>query len=368
MTVVAQANSTVAAIRQKVRRLTASSSESALSTQIIDEAINTFYNQDFPYAIKLDQTRSVYEFFTQPYIDKYPLDVNYNQAIRAPVYVDGIPGYFFKDRIDYFKMWPKFPTLYRPINGDGVTTVFNFTIQGPFLRGEVTLGGTDVSGSGIAISDDGQGNLYLQTPNPVVSVPAYGAVYTTPPLPPTDPLVGLPIPGMKNLNTLNPGLNSSTLLGTVNYVTGQFSFDTALGNVTFAAGNVPNLFVSQYQARRPYSLLFWNNEFTIRPIPKLVHKVTVESYLTPVQFMLSTDSPILNQWWQYLSYGAAMEILRERQDMEGVENLMEGFKRQEALVLERQGCEEIGQRNQTIMSGNIQQQGWNQSWGLGGWY
>jgi len=361
MSAVAPANSTVAAIRQKVRRLTASSSESALSTQIIDEAINTFYNQDFPYAIKIDQTRSVYEFFTQPFIDKYPLDVNYNQAMRMPVYVDGILGYFFKDRNDFFNMWPKFPTLYRPINGDGVTTVFNFTIQGPFLRGEVTLGGTDVTGVGIAISDDGNGNLYLQVPNPVVSVPAYGATYQPP-----SPLAGQPIPGMKNLNTLNPGLNQPTLLGTVNYVTVQFSFDTALGNFTFAAGDVPNLFVSQYQTGRPYSLLFWNNEFTIRPVPRLVHKITVESYLTPVQFMLSTDNPTLKQWWQYLAYGASMEILRERQHMEGVENLMEGFKRQEGLVLERQGCEEIGQRNQTIMSGNIQQQGWNQ-WGMGGW-
>ena len=362
MTAVAPSNSTVAAIRQKVRRLTASSSESALSTAIIDEAINTFYNQDFPYAIKIDQTRSVYEFFTQPYIDRYPLDVNYNQSIRGPLYVDGIPGYFFKERASFFTMWTMFPTKYTPINGDGVTTAFSFTIQGPFLRGEVTLGGTDVSGSGVAISDDGLGNLYLQTPNPVISVPAYGATYQPP-----SPLAGQPIPGLKNLNTLNPGLNQPTYLGSVNYVTGAFAFDTALGNVIFAAGDQPNLFVSQYQTGRPQSMLFWNNELVIRPIPKLVHKITVETYLTPVQFMLSTDSPILNQWWQYLSYGSAIEILRERQDMEGVENLMEGFKRQEDLVLERQGCEEIGQRNQTIMSANVQQQGWNQNWG-GSWY
>jgi hypothetical protein len=69
------------------------------------------------------------------------------------------------------------------------------------------------------------------------------------------------------------------------------------------------------------------------------------------------------QWWQYISYGVALEISRERQDQESIETLMEGFKRQEAMVLERQGIEEIGQRNTTIFSATIQGQGWNNSWG-----
>ena len=60
-----------------------------------------------------------------------------------------------------------------------------------------------------------------------------------------------------------------------------------------------------------------------------------------------------------------MEILRERQDIEGVENLREGFMRQEALVLERQGIEEINQRNSTIFSSTVQGQGWNNGFGQG---
>ena len=43
--------------------------------------------------------------------------------------------------------------------------------------------------------------------------------------------------------------------------------------------------------------------------------------------MMTTDHPILNQWVQYIAYGVACEILRQRQDMDGVANLMEGFKR-----------------------------------------
>jgi hypothetical protein len=101
---VLQADSTLAAIKKKVRRLTASASASALSEDDLERAINTFYSQDFPYGIKLDQMRSVYTFFTRPYIDRYPLDVNYNQGVRAPIYVEGIRGTFFKDRQQFYNI------------------------------------------------------------------------------------------------------------------------------------------------------------------------------------------------------------------------------------------------------------------------
>lgn len=353
VTPVAQSDTTVDAMRRKVRRLTASASESALPTVDIDRALNTFISQDFPYSIKLDQMRSVYTFFTEPYRDRYPLDVNYNQGVRAPMYVEGIQGSFYKDRQIFYSIWPRFPVKFQPISGDGVTTSFNFTIPGPFLSKEVVLGGVDANGNPISVNDDGNGNLQLQVPNPVVSVPAqYVAPLPSPTaLVPSTPGT-TPLPGMKNLNTANPGLNSINTntfdtntsapypggIGTVNYITGVFSINFP---VAPASGTQMTLWVSQYTTGRPYSLLFWNNEFTIRPVPKLIHKVEIETFLTPIQFMLSTDVPILNQWWQYIAYGAAMEILRERQDMAGVAILQEGFDRQEALVLERQSIEEL---------------------------
>jgi hypothetical protein len=361
---VASADSTLTFIRKKIRRLTASASESVLTTNDIDQYINNFYSQDFPYGIKLDQMRSVYTFYTRPYIDRYPLDVNYNQGIREPIYFEGIQGYFFKDRDQFFRMWPRWPTKFNPINGDGVTTSFNFTIGStPFLSKEVVLGGTDANGNAISVADDGNGNLQLQVPNPVTTVPPYAVNGQA------------PIPGMHNQNNGNPGLEYqgsqpltapffTNAIGTVDYVTGSFSINFP---VAPASGTQITLWVSQYQTGRPYTLLFWNNEFTIRPIPKLVHKVEVETYLTPVQFMETTDNPILNQWAQYIAYGASREILRDRQDLEGVGNLEEGFKRQEALVLERQGVEEINQRNTTLYSSTVTSQGWNNGFGQG-WY
>ena len=411
MTAVAPANSTYAMIEQKIRRLTASAAESVLASSDIQQYVNTFYSQDFPFGIKIDQMRSVYTFYTTPYVDRYPLDVNFNQGIRAPVYVDGIQGSYFKDRQQFFALWPRFPTQFQqagdattgaitailqPSNPTQITSAnhglitgaivyiqgvqgmtelndqyyqitfidantfslngiddtsfgaytgggtwlsisqnFSFTIPAPFLSYEVTIGGVDQDGNPISIRDDGNGNIQIMSTNAVTYNPAANS----------NPAY----PGMYNTNTGNPGLINPTNIGTVDYVSGLITFTLPIGT-TLANGTLFTVWVSQYQTGRPYSLLFWNNMFIVRPVPKLIHKFEVETFLTPVQFMTTNDVPILNQWWQYIAYGAAMEILRDRQDMEGVENLREGMKRQEALVLERQCIEEIFQPNPTIFN------------------
>lgn len=429
MSAVAPGDSTVNFMRRKVRRLTASSGESTLTTNDIDQYLNNVILNDFPYAIKIDQMRSVYTFFTRPYIDRYPLDVNFNQGVRAPVYVEGIIGNLFKDRTQFFNIWPKFPTKFQiggdtltgtitaiaqPTNPAQITSVnhnlitgaviqisgvlgmtqlngnfytvtvinantfsldgidntafgayisggtwvsisqsFSFVIAAPFLSREVVIGGVNTAGNAISINDDGNGILQLLTPNPVVSVPVQKQTSSNKP----------PIPGMLNLNTANPGLISPQNIGTVNYVTGQIDFLLPSG-ISLAQGTLFTVWVSQYQTGRPYNLLFWNNEFTIRPVPKIIHKVEVETYLTPVQFMLSTDVPILNQWAQYISYIASMEILRDRNDFDGVEGLREGMMRQEGLVLERQAVEEIGTPNYQLFNSTTQNY-FNGGWGQG---
>jgi hypothetical protein len=376
----AQPDSTLTAIRLKVRRLTASSSEQSLSTDIIDQAINTFYQSDFPYAIKLDQMRSVYEFFTIPNVEKYPLNVNFNQGIRAPVYFEGLRGYFYKNRDEFYSVFPRNPSLSHPFVGDGATQQFNFTVAPiPFLSESFVLSCVDTNGNQIIVKDSQElngagsipqvGFLFYQHANGIVPQPSI--VNPTPP----PEFLYTQLPGMTNNNLSGtvsyqaqqyqayPGDKLQTLVGSVNYVTGVVSIDFTNAGVTPANGSQSNLWVAPYRVGRPYHLLFWNNEFTVRPVPDTTVKIEVETYLTPVQFLETSDYPIINQWWQYIAYGAAMEILRERQDVEGVENLREGFMRQEAMVLERQATEEIGQRNSTIFAGSSPNQG-NQ---LGSW-
>ena len=343
--------STLSAIRRKVRHLTNSPNENSLPDSEIDEVINDIYQTDFAYGVKTDQMRSVYAIYTEPFRDRYPLDVNFNQGIRAPAYFDGIQGGFYKDRVQFYNLWPKITTQYQPINGNGVDTVFTFTIAAPFLSHEVVLGGIAVGGSPISVTDDGNGLLYLVTPNPQTSSPPFS----------TNPA----IPVMYNKNLGNPGLYNPLAVGTVDYVTGQFSIDFSLAGVIPADGQQMTLRVAQYNTGKPYSILFWNNEFIIRPVPQKIHKIEVETYLTPVQFLEQTDNPIINQWWKFIAYLVACEIQRDRNDFDSVAQLQEGAKRQEALVLERQGVEEIGQPNFTLFNSTLPNPYLSNFWGQG---
>lgn len=447
VTPVAQMDSTYAFIEKKVRRLTASASESALSSADIQAAVNTFYETDFPYAIKIDQQRSVYKFLTIPNVDRYPVDVNNLQAFRAPVYFEGIQGNLFKNRDQLFNLYPRYPTQFQQgvttltgtitgiaqpsnptqitsvghnltsgdiitisnvggmvqLNGNNYTITVvdanNFTLNGidntaygaytsggtwitssrdlsftlfgnnvnPFpqpnfgiLSTQLVIGGIDINGNPIRIIDNGggvvdgngigsnttNGQLIFITQNAVGNNVYLNSGVQTPSIPDLSP-----IGGQQNANLPNtafpPGSSVPPYCGTVNYVTTQIDISLP---VAVMPGTQLNVWAATYQVGRPYNMLFWNNEITIRPVPDNVYLVEVETYQTPAQFMNTGQHPILNQWCQYLAYGVAREILRDRQDMEGVANLEEGFMRQEGLVLERQACEEIGQPNITLFN------------------
>jgi hypothetical protein len=475
MSSVAQADSTYTFIEKKVRRLTASASQATLTSTDIQQGVNTFYNNDFPYAIKIDQQRSVYKFLTIPNVDRYPVDVNNCQGFRAPVYFEGIQGNFFKNRDQLYNLYPRYPTQFQQgaglggsitnivqptnpcqitspnhnlqtgsiitisnvggmiqlngntyivtvLNADNFTlngvdntgfsaytgggnwtssNTFSFTLFGnnvnPFpqpnfgiLSTQVVIGGIDANGNPIRIIDDGGAvvnsygvgsntttgqliyvqqnsvgdNVYLDTNNiqqpAIPNLSPLGGPGNANSNPPPNPSSSPPIPS--SYQAYPPSPRTPQYCGTVNYVTTQINI---LLPVPIQAGTQLNIWAATYQVGRPYNALFWNNEITIRPVPDNVYLVEIETFQTPAQFMMTTDHPILNQWAQYIAYGAAREILRDRQDMEGVANLEEGFMRQEALVLERQAVEEIQQPNITLFNTTMTGYGYGTGWGIG---
>ncbi len=466
MSAVVQANSTYSQIEKKFRRLTATAGQSSLTSAEIQTYVNNFYSQDFPYAIKIDQQRSVYKFLTIPNVDRYPVDVNNMQGFRAPVYFEGIQGNLFKNRDQLFNLYPRYPTQFQGGNGlsgsitgasqanpcqitsvnhnlqtgsiititnvagmiqlnnntytvtvvdsnhfnlNGIDSsaygaytsggtwqsnnTFSFTLfgnnQNPFpqpnfgiLSTQVVIGGIDQNGNPIRIIDDGgavvntygignnttSGRLLFLKQNTVGDNVYLDATNTQQPAIPQL----APLGGQGNANSNPPSPPSSyqpyppspltpQYCGTVNYVTTQINL---LIPVPLQAGSQLNVWAATYQCGRPYNMLFWNNELTIRPVPDNVYLVEVEVYQTPSQFMATTDNPVLNQWWQYIAYGAAREYLRDVQDMEGVANLQEGFMRQEGLVLERQSIEEIGNPNITLFNSTQQGFGPGGAWGI----
>jgi len=305
------ADSTLAAIRTKVRRLTRSPSEAQLPTTDIDEYINTFVLYDMPEHLRLFSLKTTFTFYTEPNIDVYdstmaaPL-LNFNQTyitFHQPAYIAGYEANFSQSRDEFFRTYPLSNSIASVGTGNGVQVAFTGTLSSiPVLRGHVLFSSVDVNGDGLALYDE-----------------------------------------------LADGTLSGDGAGTINYTTGVFSL---LFSTAPADGQAINSQTVPYVAARPKSILYYNNEFTIRPVPDQPYSITMDAFIRPTELLAGAQSPDLQQWWQYIAYGAAKKIFEDRSDLESVALIMPEFKTQETLVLRRTVVQQTKERVATIYTSN----------------
>jgi len=305
--------STLAQIRIKIRRLTRSPSTSQLTDANIDTYVNDFVLYDFPEHLKTDYLRQTFSFYTEPYIDTYESSASilspfYNFkntyiSMHGPIYVAGYQAFFSQSRQEFFDHWPKVTSLVEEATGDGVTTTFTGTLAGaPILRNEVLFSSINIANASLRASDNGAGGIE-----------------------------GTVVAG-----------------GTINYVTGAYTFQYTSAPAPDQAINSQTV---PYQAARPSSVLFYENKFTVRPVPDQAYKVELDAYVRPSIILLAGDMPDLAQWWQYISYGAAKKVFEDRMDMESISAIMPEFKKQETLVLRRTIMQLSNERTSTIYTG-----------------
>lgn len=317
------ADSTLTAIRTKVRRLTRSPSEAQLTTPQIDEYINTFVLYDFPEHLRLFDLRQTLTFYTQPYVDTYEtetVDTNdplYNFknlyiSVHPPVYIAGFQSHYSQSREQFFRIYPKIQFIEQVGTGNGANVAFSGTLSTiPVLQNNVLFDSITTANTGTYVTDDGAGNLIDDT---------------------------------------------GTTAGTIDYVTGvySFSFSSAPGSAA-----VVNAQTVPYVASRPAALLFYNNIFTLRPVPDQVYAVNLEVYVRPTA-LAAGNSPQIEQWWQYIAYGAALKVFQDRMDNEGVMSIMPEYTKQEELVLRKTLVENANERTASIYSEMVQWPwGWN---------
>jgi len=334
-------NSSLVAIRTKVRRLTRSLSTSQLTDAQIDEYVNTFVLYDFPEHLRLFNLRKTFTFYTEPYIDVYETSTDvtsplYNFknkyiTVHPPIYIAGVQSVFAESRDQFFSIYPMITSIASiGTNGDGATTAFSGTInqlqvgspssqQAIILRNDVLFSSIDASGVGLGMIDypisSTLGNLY--------------------------------VPGGDPTSTTVQDVNNY-----INYTTGQFvvtfTAAPASGEQIFSQ-TVPQA------ATLPASMLFFDGKFTLRPIPDKVYKVDMEVYAQPTEFLGDEDltqEPHLSEWWQYIAYGASKKVFEDRMDLESVQMIMPEFKKQEVLILRRTIVQQTSQRTQTIYEQN----------------
>ena len=312
--------STLATIRTKVRRLIGRPSQQQITNTQIDEYVNTFYQYDFPEHLRVFSNTSTFKFMTEANVAEYDLRtiqvafdggtetaVNVYYNLQPPAYVSGYQCFYSQSREQFLNIYPELGDITSAVTGNGTPGPYNFTLPNvPILQNSITVGTIDNTGATVKVVD-----------SPV------------------------------NRTT---GKWEISLLETD--VTGSIDYTTGVGTITFAngipSGNEITFIFTPYAANRPQAVLFYDNVLTLRPVPDKPYPVELNAFLTPSALLASGQAPILNQWWQYLAYGAAKKIFEDSQDAEGVDQIMRGFKEQEQLVLNRHVVQQTNQRTATI--------------------
>jgi hypothetical protein len=330
--------STLETIQTKVRRLTRSPSPSQLTDDQINEYINTFVLYDFPEHLRLFNLRTTFSFITEPYIDVYETsdDVNsvfYNFlnkyiTIHPPVYIAGFQALFSESRNQFFSIYPMINSIASiGTAGDGVTTTFTGIVNSaqanipPYvnnqgtvlLRNNVLFSSIDTNGNGLALID-----------YPVNSTTGALGIIGTPQT--------LPSP-----------------YGQINYLTGAFTVNFPIAPGT---GQPINSQTVPQQSSRPQSLLFYDGQITLRPVPDQPYRVNMEVYIQPAELLSNSQNPELNEWWQLFAYGAAKKVFEDRMDLESVALIMPEYKKQMNLVQRRTIVQQTSQRASTIYAEN----------------
>lgn len=343
-------NTTLNAIMIKARRLSRSPSASQISDADLINYVNTFLLYDLPSHLKLSYLRKTFTFYTQPNVDSYttndlwdgnPMN-NFNNLILTssdPIYIAGYKTLFSQSREDFYSRWNNVKQIAQIGTGDGITTQFSGILSSiPIVPTEtiftsINSGGFGIGLQAIPIFDFDSG---LQT-----QICGLYDTNDTTSIPP-QPITTHTIPAF---NTVNNETGSYVL-----------TFSTAPGN-----GEIINVQSIPFDAARPTDVLFFNDTFTLRPVPDQQYNVTIECYVLPTVLISSGQSPDLDQWWQYIAYGTAKKILEDRLDNETLQLIMPEFKEQEKLVLRRTVEQTGDQRTSTIYT----QQGYglNSQWG-----
>lgn len=380
----------LSAIQIKVRRLTRSPSEAQLTTDDLNNYINTFVMYDFPEQLRTFNLYQSFDFWCNPYQDTYYTDViNYGGATQAalnplydfenkyltvhpPIYIAGFESSYFQSRQEFFRVYPNINSRVQLAGiGDNVTTTFSgvipliqgaivpntFNQQICLVKGQVLFESIDLNNNGLAIIDVPV--LDATTGNPTI----YGNLYVagTEPKAPNLPKVSPPYSplGPCNINAtdcINP-------FNFINYITGAYT-------VTFPFAPLANQQIFSQtitkQVSRPISVLYFDNKFILRPVPDQPYQINMEVFVRPTQLMETSSIPELQEWWQYIAYGASLKIFQDRMDLESVQMIMPEFKTQENLCNRRTVVQLTNQRTATIYSGSTGN-GNNNMFGNNGW-
>lgn len=371
------ANSSLLAIEEKVRRITRSLTEAKLTQAQLRQYINTYVLYDFPETLRLFNLRSTFSFYTSPFVDVYsttnvssPLYDFTNKYIiaDAPIYIAGFPAMYSQSREQFFATYPIVNSIASiGTTGDGSLNYFTGVINSQqanttgingqlisLLQNNVMFTSVDANGNGLVMQDTPI--LDSTTKLPTIYGSLYNPyLYTNEPMVPVTNPQGNPyIPainpqGYPTIELAAPYTDQTgfPITNYINYVTGQYY-------VTFASAPAAGTAIYSQSVpmnpTRPQSLLFFDGEFTVRPIPDQPYRVDMEVFIQPAELLSAGQTPELSEWWQLIALNASKKIFEDRMDYDSVNTIMPSLKEQERLVNRRTIVQQTTQRSATIYS------------------
>jgi hypothetical protein len=331
----------------KVRRLTGSADPFQLPdvpdpsnpySVGITDYINSFYLYDFPSQYRALKLKDKYTFDTIQGQDTYPFDSEHYTTVEQPAYVAKRETLLLFDPWSFYAL--NFNWQYQDIfafgtGGVASTTPYSgFTTASPLIasvnnnptnlnypvsRVQNVLITANTATSTMNVTDDGFGNLI-------------GDVYLGP-VPPT------------------PGGS-----GTINYQTGEIT--GLLFNQPVPQGNKIEIQYNPQVLSQPLSILFFQNQFTVRPVPDQGYTVELIAYRQPSQALANTPafagSPELSEWWECIAVGAAKKIYEDRLDFDGVQIMDKMLAERYSAAITRTWAQLGKQRIATLFADQLQ--------------
>ena len=335
--------STLTDIRSKIRKITARPSSAQITDAQIDDYINTFYRFDMPEHLKLESLRVNYEFTTTANIAVYDFPVNTYLTAMPPVFIAGYQSYMTQSRMNFFRNNSQLQFQQQSVaTGNNTSGPYTGTLTStPIVPGFKPNPPGAYSDSSIAGNDIGAQFLKWN-----VIFSGAGAPDATSGIAPSITLVD---DGQGNLfDAADTTTNPASSRGTINYITGAFSLNTF--SAAIPTGNAITAQYIPYVATRPQSVVFFEDQFIVYPIPDQAYTVSFEVYKYPTAMdsAAPNSSPQLQEWWQLLAYGASDKIFSDNADFENLQKFRPLLQEQMTLVQRRTIVQQTSNRVATI--------------------
>lgn len=327
---------TLATIITKVRKLTGSGNSFQLTDSMIQDYINSYYYYDLPAQFRSLKLKDKYTFDTIQGVDTYAFDSEHYTTVEMPCYCAKREIKLFQDPWSFYGVNFNWQQQEYFANGSGIFGPYTGFAQATPLIGSVNNDPSDPN------YPAGRVQNILITVNTATS---------------TINVTDIPQVGNTGIGDLYLSTDiTATTIGTINYQTGAISVTFP---VVIPVGTQIQIQYNPVVLSIPLSIMFFQNQFTLRPVPDAGYTIELVAYRQPTQALLTNSTttedgqPELSEWWELLAAGAAKKIYEDRLDADGVALMDKLLKERYDVAMDRTYAQIGTQRISTLFADQL---------------